>query len=167
MNVRNHWNWARTELGPYMVVIADMVAHRKYDYATTFKFYLARDGRTVADDRDKVDGYRTMPRSQEDFGKPMSDNLKYLYGSPEDDVSYVLTLKKDRNITAIDLLGKAIDNRNMLSHFKRVTSLNSAYYRMIGETRFDVYRKGNLAETQVSDKAIWELMYFGHPIGTD
>ena len=167
MDVRNHWYWARTELGPYTVVTADMVAHKKYGYATTFNFYLARDGKTVADDRDKVDGYRSAPRLQEDFGKPMSDNLKYVYGSPEDDVSYVLTLKKDHNISAMDLLSKAIHNRYVLSLFKLFTGLSSAYYRMIGEARLDVYHQGKLVETHVSNKAIWELMYFGDPIGTD
>ena len=167
MEVRNHWYWARTELGPYTVVIADMVAHKKYGYASTFNFYLARDGRTVADDRDKVEGYRSPPSLQEDFGKPMSDNLKYVYGGPEDDAHFVLTLKKDRNITSVDLLGKAIHNRYVLSLFKLFTGLSSAYYRMTGEARLDVYRKGNLADSHVSDKAIWELMYFGDPIGSD
>ncbi|KKZ14838.1 MAG: hypothetical protein TH68_03730 [Candidatus Synechococcus spongiarum 142] len=166
MNVRNHWYWARTELGPYTAVIADMVAHEKYGYATTFNFYLARDGKTVADDRDKVDGYRSSPQLQEDFGKPMSDNLKYIYGNPEDDVSYVLTLRKDHNITAIDLLSKAIHNRYVLSIFKMFTGLDSAYYRIIGEARLDVYHKGHLVETHRSHKAVWELMYFGKPIGT-
>ena len=121
----------------------------------------------MADDREEFNGYRSMPRLQEDFGKPMSGNLKYVYGSPEDNVSYVLTLKKDRNIIALYLLGKAIHNCYLLSLFKLVTGLNSAYYRMIGEARLDVYRNGNLVETHVSDNAIWELMYFGDPIGTD
>ena len=165
MEVRNHWYWARTELGPYTVVVADMVADEKYGYATTFNFYLARDGKTVADDRDRLDGYRSSPRLQADFGKPMSDNLMYVYGGPEEEVSYVLTLRKDRNVTALDLLGKAIHNRYLLSLVKLFTGKSSAYYRMIGAARLDVYHKGNLAESHVSDKAIWELMYFGDPIG--
>ena len=88
----------------------------------------------------------------------------YVYGGPEDEVSYVLTLRKDRNVTALDLLGKAIRNRYLLSLVKLFTGKSSAYYRMIGEARLDVYDKGNLAESHVSDRAICELMYFGDPI---
>ncbi len=165
MEVRNHWYWARTELGPYTVVIADMVAHENYGYASTFNFFLARDGKTVADDRDKVDGYRSQPRMQTDFGKPMSDNLKYVYGNLEDEVSYILTLKRENTISALDLLSKAIHNRYILSIFKLFTGLNSAYYRLTGEARLDVFNKGKLIESHISDKAVWELMFFGDPIG--
>lgn len=38
---------------------------------------------------------------------------------------------------------------------------------MTGEVRLDVYRKGRIEESHVSDKAIWELIYFGDPIGTN
>ena len=166
LEVRNHWYWARAELGPYTVILADMVAEKMYGFANTFNFYLARDGKVVADDRDKVEGYRSTPKLQGDFGKPMSDNLKYFYGSLEDEVSYVLTLKKDHNVTALDLLSKAIHNRYLLSLVKLITGKTSAYYRMIGEVTLEIYHKGHLAEKHVSDKAIWELMYFGDPIGT-
>lgn len=128
MDVRNHWYWARAELGPYTVVIADMVADEKYGYTTTFNFFLARDGNTVADDRDRLEGYRSSPILQDEFGKPMSDNLMYFYGKPEDDICYVLSLRKERNISALDLLGKAIHNRYLLNMFKLVTGKNSAYY---------------------------------------
>lgn len=166
LEMRNHWYWARTELGPYTVVVADMVAAEQYDYASTFNFFLARDGKTIADDRDKVEGYRSAPKIQEKFGKPMSDNLKYFYGSATDEVSYVITLRKRDNISELDLLSKAIHNRYVLSLVKWVTGRNSAYYRMIGEATIEVYHKGSLAETHTSDQAIWELMYFGDPIGT-
>ncbi len=108
-----------------------------------------------------------MPRLQVDFGKPMSDNLMYVYGSPEyeDEVSYVLMLRKERNVTAPDLLGKAIHDRYLLSLVNLFIGESSACYRMIGEARLDVYRNGDLAEAHDSDKAIWELMYFVDPIG--
>ncbi len=165
MEVRNHWHWARTDLGPYTVAVAELVADERYGYATTFNFCHARDGGKVADDRDRLDGYRALPGLQVDFGKPISDNLMYVYGGPEDEVSYVLKLRNDRNVTALDPLGKAIHDRYLLSLVNLFTGESSACYRMIGEARLDVYRKGDLAESHVSDKAIWELMYLGDPIG--
>ena len=67
----------------------------------------------------------------------MSDNLMYVYGSPEyeDEVSYVLMLRKERNVTAPDLLGKAIHDRYLLSLVNLFIGESSACYRMIGEAR--------------------------------
>lgn len=167
LDVRNHWYWARAEMGPYTVVLADMVAEKQFDYASTINFFIAKNGKTIADNRDKVEVYRSNPIIQKEFGKPVSDNLKFIYGTTKDDRQYIITLKKDHNITSIDLLKKAIHNKYLLKMAKWYLGKESAYYRMIGEVTFEVYEKGNLIEAHVSDKAIWECMYFGNPIGTE
>ena len=166
LSVRNHWYWARAEVGPYTVVLADLVGEKQFNYASTVNFYLARDGKTIADDRDKVEVYRSSPKLQKEFGKPMSDNLKFIYGTNKDDRQYMITLKKDQNITALDVLEKAIHNRYLRSIVKFMMGKESAYYRVIGEVTMEVFSKGNLIEEYKSNKAVWELMYFGNPIGS-
>lgn len=165
--VRNHWYWARAEMGPYTVVLADMVGEKAFNYASTVNFYIGKDGKTIADDRDKVETYRSNPVIQEDFEKPVSDKLKFIYGTSKDERQYVFTFRKDHNITALDVLAKSIHNKFMLQMAKWYLGKESAYYRMIGEVTMEVFEKGKLIEEYTSDKAIWECMYFGNPIGTE
>lgn len=167
LSVRNHWYWARAEMGPYTVVLADMVGEKEFNYASTVNFYLAKDGKTIADDRDKVEVYRSNPTIQKDFGKPVSDNLKFIYDTNKADRQYVFTFKKDHNISALDVLEKAIKNKLIRKMAQWYLGKESAYYRMIGEVTMEVFEKGNLIEEYKSDKAIWECMYFGNPIGTE
>ena len=166
LKVRNHWYWARTEIGPYTVVVADLIGEKEYGYQNTINFYLAKSGKCIADNRDKVDPYRSAPKLQEPFGKPMSDNLKYIYGCSSDDEHYVLTLKKDHNLTALDLMEKVIHNRYLRAVVKMASGINTAYYRIVGEATLEVYQKGHLIKEYKTEKAIWELMYFGDPVGS-
>jgi len=164
--VRNHWYWARAEMGPYTMVLADMVGEKQFNYASTQNIFIAKGGKTIADDRDKLEVYRSNPIIQKEFGKPVSDNLKFVYGSNKDERQYVFTFRKDHNITALDVLEKSIKNHILRKMAQWYLGKESAYYRMIGEVTMEVFEKGNLIEEYVSDKAIWECMYFGNSIGT-
>mmetsp|Transcript_12831 Transcript_12831/g.19667 ORF Transcript_12831/g.19667 Transcript_12831/m.19667 type:complete len:98 (-) Transcript_12831:237-530(-) len=73
--VRNHWYWTRAEMRPYTVVVADLVGEKEFNYASTQSIFIAKDGKTITDNRDKLQVYRSNTLIQEEFGKPVSLSL--------------------------------------------------------------------------------------------
>jgi hypothetical protein len=159
----NHWYWSRAEIGPYTVIASEMIAEKQYDKKNTVVFNISKDGKTIADDGTKVTMYQTYGKMHKTLKKDVSDDLLFLYNSEKDSMRYEYYLYRSKNILEADLLASAISNKFLCSIAKLFSGFDGAYFRMTGKAEIRVYKNNMLWETYDSDKAVWELMYFGKP----
>jgi len=159
----NHWYWSRAEIGPYTVIASEMIAEKKYDKKNIVVFNISRDGKTLADDGKSVTMYQTYGKIHKKLKKDVSDNLLFLYNSEKDSMRYEYYLYRSKNILEADLLASAISNKFLCNIAKLFSGFDGAYFRMTGKTEIRVYKNNKLWETFESNKAVWELMYFGKP----
>jgi hypothetical protein len=50
----HHWYWAPGAVGPFAVIPSHITAEKQYGYSALPVFMLARDGKLIADDHNKV-----------------------------------------------------------------------------------------------------------------
>jgi hypothetical protein len=50
---------------------------------------------------------------------------------------------------------------------ENATGINPAYFRFKGRAELRVYKGNVLVDKHVSSSAVWELMYFGNPMGSE
>jgi len=107
--------------------------------------------------------YQTYGKIHKKLKKDVSDNLLFLYNSEKDSMRYEYYLYRSKNILEADLLASAISNKFLCNIAKLFSGFDGAYFRMTGKTEIRVYKNNKLWETFESNKAVWELMYFGKP----
>lgn len=159
----NHWYWSRAEIGPYNLIAAELISDKKFDSESVIVFNISKDGKTIADDGEKVKLYRTYGKTQPIAEKPLSDELKFIYKSRKGDVKYEYTLIKSKTIEEIKLLDALVKSKFKRGLVKLLTGFDGAYFRLSGKANLIVYKKDCKTEEYTSDKAVWELMYFGKP----
>ena len=150
------WYWARGQAGPYSVITSYETAHEKYGYAPITSFMLARDGHVVAGDAAKVAFTREDIHTDEKTGKPVANVLRYSYEDGDD--RYVVTYAREEDLTRSRLIDGVHGIKRLAA---TLAGFDGAYLRFSGECRVQYFRAGALVE-EFADKAIWELMYFGH-----
>jgi predicted secreted hydrolase len=150
------WYWARGQAGPYSVITAYEIAHKKYGYAPITSFMLARDGQVVAGDATKVIFGREEVHTDEETGKPVANVLRYRYENGDD--CYVVTYRRHEDLMRTRLIDGAHGIKRLAATLAR---FDGAYLRFSGECRVRHFQAGGLVE-EFADRAIWELMYFGH-----
>ncbi|MCF6367100.1 MAG: hypothetical protein L3J35_12995 [Bacteroidales bacterium] len=161
--VINHWYWSRSELGPYTVIAAELISVEEYDSEPIIVFNLSKDGKTIADEGLNVKLYRTYGKMNKAGERPVSDELKFIYKPENEDYKYEYSLIRKTNLMELKLLDALIHNGLKRKLAVLITGLNPAYYRMTGKANLKVYKNNRLIEEHTSEKAIWELMYFGEP----
>jgi predicted secreted hydrolase len=150
------WYWARGQAGPYSVITAYETAHEKFGYAPIVSFMLAKDGRIVAGDASKVTFRREDVYTDENTGKPVANVLRYSYEDGDD--RYVVTYTRQEDLAS----NRMVDGVHGFKRFAAaLVHFDGAYLRFSGECRVQYFHAGALVE-EFADKAIWELMYFGH-----
>ena len=131
--------------------------HEKFGYAPIVSFMLAKDGRVVAGDASKVAFTREDVSTDENTGKPVANILRYSYEDGDD--RYVVTYTRQEDLAT----NRMIDGVHGFKRFAAtLVRFDGAYLRFSGECRVQYFHAGALVE-EFADKAIWELMYFGHP----
>jgi predicted secreted hydrolase len=151
------WYWARGQAGPYSVITAYETAHKKYGYAPITSFMLARDGQVVAGDATKVAFEGEDVHTDDETGKPVANVLRYRYQDGDD--TYVVTYTRQEDLTRNRLIDGVHGIKRLAATVMR---FDGAYLRFSGECKVQYFQAGVLVE-EFADKAIWELMYFGHP----
>jgi predicted secreted hydrolase len=156
-NLIHDWYWARGQAGPYSVITAYQTTHEKYDYTPITSFMLARDGQIVAGDAAKVAFTREDIYTDKKTGKPVANVVRYAYDDGDD--RYVVTYTRQDDLTR----NKLIDGLHGIKRLAAtLAGFAGAYLRFSGECRVQHLHAGSLVD-EFADKAIWELMYFGHP----
>ena len=150
------WYWARGQAGPYSVITSYVTAHEKYGYATIPNFMLAKDGHILTGDAEKVALTLEDVHTDEETCKPVANVLRYSYEDGND--RYVLTYTLEDVLTRTRLIEGVHGVKRLAA---TLVGFDGAYLRFSGECRVQYFRAGAPVE-EFADKAIWELMYFGH-----
>ena len=96
------------------------------------------------------------------LNKDISDDVSFIYKDPETDYRYEFNLFRKKTILEVDLLLSVTGNKNFKYRLARIlTGFDGAYFRFTGLAEIKVFKGDELIESHFSDKAIWELMYFG------
>ncbi|NOZ35139.1 MAG: hypothetical protein GXO80_07565 [Chlorobi bacterium] len=162
-DVINHWYWSRAEVGPYTVIAAELISVKEYGSEPIIVYCLSKNGKTVADDGEKVKLFRTYGKMNKVGERPVSDILKFIYEDDNEHIKYEYTLVRKKNLMAIKIFDALISNAVKRKLAEMVSGLNPAYFRMSGTANLKVYKNDCKTEDYTSNKAIWELMYFGEP----
>jgi len=150
------WYWARGQAGPYSVITSYVTAHEKYGYGSIPNFMLAKDGHILTGDADKASFELEDVHTDEKTGKPVANVLRYSYEDGDD--RYVVTYEREEDLAR----NKLIDGTHGIKRLAAtLAGFDGAYLRFSGKCRVQYFRAGTLVE-EFADKAIWELMYFGH-----
>jgi hypothetical protein len=167
MELFNHWYWSRAEIGPYNVIASEMIAEKEFNNESTIVFNVSKDGKTITDNGEYVTLYRTIGKMHPTLDKEVSDNLLFIYDSPEDEYRYEYYLYKENFIVESNLLEEVLGKGLKYTMVKMLTGINPAYFRFKGRAELRVYKGIVLVDKHVSSSAVWELMYFGNPMGSD
>jgi predicted secreted hydrolase len=151
------WYWARGQAGPYSVITACETAHKNYGYAPITSFMLAKDGQVIAGDAAKVTFTPEDLYNDETTGKPVANVLRYSYENGAD--RYTVTYTRHEDLIRTRLIEGVHGVKRLAA---TVAGFDGAYLRFSGTCQVQYFRAGELLE-EFEDKAIWELMYFGHP----
>ena len=159
----NHWYWSRAEIGPYTVIASELIAIKKYNSESIVVFNLSKDGETVVDNGENVSLYRTYDKINSITEKPESDKILFIYESEDKKTRYELTLKRENNIIEIKILDGLFKNKIKRGLAKLLSGFTGSYVRMLGTAELKVFKNDIQIDKFESNKAVWELMYFGKP----
>ncbi len=119
---------------------------------------LARDGVLIGDDSARV-AFETLGRYTDSVTrKPVANITRYTYGTDEE--RYVVTFTRHRDLARNRMIEGLHGVKRAAAELMR---FDGAYLRFSGEVRIEHYRGAEVVDQYVTDDAIWELMYFGHP----
>ena len=152
----NHWYWARGKVGDYTIIVADITTEKVYGYKTFPVFMLARDGKIVADDGDKVRFEVGDVQIDAETRKPFANVTIYDYQAA--DQHYRLTFTREKTILRTILANTLVWYKRLLA---KLIGFDGAYLRFTGQLTIDRFEDGKVASSE-KDTALWELMYFGH-----
>jgi hypothetical protein len=166
MELFNHWYWSRAEIGPYNVIASEMISEKEFDNDNIVVFNISKDGKTIVDNGEQVELYRTFGNMHPTLNKDISDDLIFIYDDPQDDYRYEYYLFRENTIVEADMIAASLGNGLKYRLAKMLTSIEPAYFRFTGKAELRVYKGDELIEKYASSKAVWELMYFGKPMGS-
>ncbi|MFT3757198.1 MAG: lipocalin-like domain-containing protein [Pseudoxanthomonas sp.] len=156
IELMHDWYWARAQVGPFTVIAAYITGEEKYGYQPHIAFFLAKDGKLVADDESKVRFETESVSTDEETGKPVADITRYTYD--DGTKKYVISFERENTI----LRERFIEQLPLLKRVAaRIVGFDGAYLRLTGKATIEEIESGQTIERH-EDKAIWELMYFGH-----
>jgi len=150
----NHWYWARAELGDYTIILSHMTATKKYDYVEFPIVMIAKNGKILVDNEEKLTLDKKDIELNEETGKPVADILNFNY--KDTDRKYQVTFTREQNI----YIHKMIEStRGFPKFIAKLTGFDGSYIRFTGDVSLEVF-EDNILKDQKENNAIWELMYF-------
>jgi hypothetical protein len=156
MQLVHDWYWARGQAGPYSVIASMITSHEKFGYTPLPILMVAKDGKIVADDSRAVRFETGGVYTDELTGKPVASVTRYIYDAGGQ--RCVVTFTRRQDLTRDQMIEGVHGPKRVLA---RLARFDGAYLRFTGDMRVERWDGDSMAE-QFEDKAIWELMYFGH-----
>jgi len=151
----NHWYWGRAKAGDYSIVTSYITAEKAYGRTRLPIFMLAKNGKIIADDANKVRFTLVDEIIDEKSGKPVANTVIYEYTDGNE--RYKISYHRTQTIFDVAL----IDYVKGIKHFlAKLAGFNGSYLRFTGNVQLEHFVNGEKVE-DVSDPGIWELMYFG------
>ncbi len=151
----NHWYWGRAKAGDYSIVTSYITAEKRYGSTRLPIFMLAKNGKIIADDANKVSFTLLDEHLDEKSGKPVANTVIYEYKDGNE--RYKISYHRAQTIFDVAL----IDYVKGIKHYlAKLAGFNGSYLRFTGNVQLEHFVNGEKVE-DVSDPGIWELMYFG------
>lgn len=155
MSVLNNWYWGRGAAGPYTFITAYMVAEKKYGYTPLPVFMLAQDGKVIADDHTKVTFQKSDIHTDEPTGKPVANDHSYTFTDGESE--YTLAYHREETLMRNFFIDSVHGVKKLLA---KLAGFDGCYLRFSGTVTL-THRKGGDVVEELTEPAIWEMMYFG------
>ncbi|MCA1224234.1 hypothetical protein [Streptomyces sp. 8L] len=151
----NNWYWGRGVAGDYTFITAEMIAEKQYGYTPLPVFMLAKNGKVVADDVSKVNFEKHDIHTDEITGKPVANIHSFTYrnGTTE----YTLSYHRRETILRTMFLDSVHGFKKVLA---KLAGLDGSYSRFTGPVTL-THKENDEVIDEISESAIWELMYFG------
>ncbi len=154
----HHWYWSRTKFQNYAVIAADVISEKQYGYKNFPIFVVFHNGKVVTSKYSKTVFYQNDPQLIGD--KPVSKKILFWYS--DNNYQYILKLNEKQIISQIKLIQTYVKNKALALSLEKA-GYNATYYRMTGNAQLWIIQNKNINNILQTDKAIWELMYFGKP----
>ena len=155
-DIKNHWYWSRTKIGPYTIIGAYQCLPQEYDLYEYSEIMLAKDGKIVADKSECMTFWRSTPHIQPVTGAFASDDIMFIYDDKGD--GFRLILRKEKNLMNEELIPDE-KTRELLKQ----KGYHLVHHRMTGTAELDIIKDTKVVETLNSDSAVWEMTQFRDP----
>ena len=154
--MQNDWYWGRAKAGPYVMITSFITTAKTYGFKTFTTFLLAKDGRIIADDADKVSFDASQIWQDKNTGIRVADKLVYLYD--DEQTRYRVEYQRQDTILETSMMRALSESqrRKAQTDGNRMT-----YYRFVGDATVYGVKDGKPIAAQRAPSAIWELMYPG------
>ena len=159
LKLMHHWYWGRAKIGDYKVISSWITGEKKYGYKEFDVFMLAKGNEILGDNSNHT--LRFLPSDEyidPHSKKPIYGKVVYEYTTESGEL-YRITYDRHGDIA----------NQNFIDLLSGITKLGAkligfcgSYTRFEGEASIEKIVGGKVVE-RVSEKAVWELMYFGKP----
>lgn len=157
LKLMHHWYWGRAKIGEYKVISAYIYGEKKYGYKPFDVFMLAKGNQIIGDNSNHTLKFlSTDEYTDEHTGKPVFNKVIYEYTTPNNEL-YRITYNRNSDISSqkfIDLLPKIVKLG------AKIIGFDGAYLRFEGTATIEKI-ENNIVIESVSEKTVWELMYFG------
>ena len=157
LKLMHHWYWGRAKIGDYKVISAWITGEKKYGYKDFDVFMLARGDKILGDNSNHTLKFlSTDEYIDKDTGKPVYGKVIYEYTTSDGEL-YRITYDRKGDISKqnfIDLLS------GVTKFGAKLIGFSGSYLRFEGIATIEKIENGEVVES-VSEKAVWELMYFG------
>ncbi|MDR3217254.1 MAG: hypothetical protein LBT55_07660 [Clostridiaceae bacterium] len=151
----HRWYWGRAKVGGYQVIASYITGEKRYSYNKYPVFMLAKDGKIIADDTDKLTYSEEDAFTEKATGKPVHNKLVYDYR--DGGVRYRVTFNRKGSIINFRMIEQL---KGIVRFLATLIGFSGAYHRFTGDVTVEKFTDGVLEES-VSAPALWELMYFG------
>jgi hypothetical protein len=148
-----NWYWIYGKIGAYKVLIAEIIASKKYQSEEQLFFSIIKDGKNIVTNDSNVIALKSHPIKHPVGNKPISKVFTYKYTQNGD--VYELSLKQLSFIKAENMIRNKTTNRLV----KLFTGFDASWYRIQGQSVLNIYHDNQLKEQLVSNDMLWELIY--------
>lgn len=97
-NLINYWYWSRAEIGPYNLIAAELISDNNFDDVPVVVVNLSKNGKIIVDEGLNVILYRIYGKMQQAGGRPVSDNLNFVYKADNEEYSYEYSLNREKKL---------------------------------------------------------------------
>ncbi|MDR3292757.1 MAG: hypothetical protein LBT20_01475 [Clostridiales bacterium] len=154
----HHWYWGRAKVGEYQIIASYITGEKKYGYKTYPIFMLAKNGKILADDGEKLTYSEEEPFFEEATGKTVYNKLVYDFRDGKK--GYRVTFSRQKTLINFKMIDQI---KGIVKLAAKIIGFSGAYHRFFGGVTVEAFEDGVLKES-VTGEAIWELMYFGKNI---
>lgn len=157
LRLLHDWYWGRAQVGPYTVITSYITASDYYGGQAGCTFFLAKNGKVVAQQGQSATASLDKVYWDEQSGKPVANVVRFDY---DDGASqYRVTYQRKRDIENTKFIDRATNEQQRT--LARMMGFDGAYLRFTGTATVERLEKGTVVESFSNDSAVWELMYLG------